>query len=99
MYKGGGGFVDYYLQGYGWCEARVTASMTNLDDTIDQVLLQITRVPPGKSKMLSSFKDVEFPQVSIRSPLLRQHNEMFLRDSEEIELEEMNKARNEPSGP
>ena len=94
-----GSFVDYYQVGFGWWEARVTASMTSLDDCIDQVLLQITRIPPGKSKMWSAFKEIEFPQVSIRSPLIRKHKEMFCKNSEEIELEELNKPSSKSSGP
>jgi len=42
--------------------------MTNLDETVDLVLLQITKVPLGKSTNVGIFKDNEFPQISIRSP-------------------------------
>ena len=94
-----GSYVDFYQVGFGWWEARITASMMSLDCLVDQVLLQITRVPPGKSKTLSSFKEVEFPQVSIRSPLIRKHKEKFWKPNEEIELEEMNKSTFKPSGP
>ena len=80
-----GSFVDYYQVGFGWWEARVTASMTSIDYCIDQVLLQITGIPLGKSKMWSAFKEIEFSQVSIRSPLIRKHKEMFCKNSEEID--------------
>ena len=49
--------------------------------------------------MSSEFKEIEFPQVSIRSPLVRKPKEMFCKNNEEIELEEMNKPIKNSTGP
>lgn len=69
-----------------------------MEETIDQVLLQITKVPLGKSKNHGTFKDVEFPQISVRSPLLRRKGTKFNSStSEEIELQELNSNVNKGS--
>ena len=95
-----GVYLDYYCRGYGWCEARVMASMTSMDERVDQVLIQIVKVPLGMSKSHGSFKDKEFEQISIRSPRIRKRGTRYdSRTAEEIELNEMNKPDNIPVGP
>lgn len=96
----GSGYVDVYIKNFGWCEARVMASMTNLEETVDQVLLQVTKVPLGKSKNYGVFKDNEFPQLSIRSPLIRKKGTKFdSRTNEEIELHELNNTGGQGNKP
>lgn len=74
--------------------------MTNITETIDQVLLQIVRVPERFAKTLPNFKDSEFPQVSVRSPCIKKHGTMTEKtNKEEIELEEMNQTYKKPIGP
>lgn len=74
--------------------------MTNITETIEQVLLQIVKLPERFAKTLPNFKDSEFPQVSIRSPCIRKHGTMTDKTkNEEVELEEMNQTYKHPIGP
>lgn len=100
-----GNYVEYYLDGYGWCEARVTAAMSSMDEKVDLVLLQVTDIPKGFSKTSKDFQENEFPQISTRSPRLRPHGIAYgstavpyVPTKEEIELNEMNTNRAIPIG-
>jgi hypothetical protein len=60
--------VEYYSEEMNnWVVARVTSTMTNMSDTIDQVVIQTLPEPDN----MTDDRNSEYPQISIRSPLLR----------------------------
>ena len=85
--------VEYYSDFCnGWCSGKVMAAMNNLDESIDQVVLALTKPPQGKEELREFIKE-HYPQISIRSPLIREHPSWKnTTQHEEIELEEMNGA-------
>lgn len=88
-----GTLVDYYSIMYDcWCKAKVTAIFTNLNDTVDNVLLDVVEVPSMYKSSFYSGEDNKYPQLSIRSPCIRRTREVFLHTDEEMELQEMNQG-------
>lgn len=95
-----GKWVEYYCETIeGWCEAKIMATMNNLDNTEDQVLLELKKPLQGKEHLESIIRDT-YPQLSIRSPLIREHHSWAnTTQHEELELQEMNQTYPAPIGP
>jgi hypothetical protein len=90
--------VEYYSEEMNnWVVARVTSTMTNMSDTIDQVVIQTLPEPDN----MTDDKNSEYPQISIRSPLLRLPEGPMRKyqSSEIIELGQLNQTYSYPIGP
>lgn len=91
--------VEYYSENLmRWVQARVMSSMTSMNDKVDMVALQTFPDPDDMTDTSSS----EFPQLSVRSPLIRliDGKLKYFNSNEEIELGLMNvPLYDRPAGP